>query len=177
LAKKVDIDWAAFRALVVSGMSIRETARRLGVNPNTALQTARRQKWGIAKLHGCGHQPDIPKKMLARTQRTVVAGEDFYRQANGKTKVNLAKAVVSASKTLSDMPGQQILEQHQALSSVSKTASSVFQWDANHAHPHLSIQGVLFNFSPGQLAAKDGASFDELLQQYGQSHPVRELEP
>jgi hypothetical protein len=177
MAKKLDVDWGAFRALVVSGLSIREVARRLGVNPNTALQTARRQKWGIAKLHGRGHQPDIPEKMLARTQRTVTAGEDYFREANGKTKFHLAKAVVTASKTLSDMPGEQIIEQHQALSSVSKTAAGVFQWDAGHTHPHLSIQGVLFNFSPDQLASKGAASFDELLQQYGQSHPVRDLEP
>jgi hypothetical protein len=178
--KRVDVDWGAFRALVVSGLSIREVARRLGVNPNTALQTASRQNWGIAKLHGPKNSSpkfDTPKEILARTERTVQAGADFLRDANAKTKFHLAKAVEAASETLSSLPGPEIIDNHQALHSVAKTASTVFHWDADHPHPFLSIQGVMFNLSPDQLAAKDGASFDELLQQYGRSHPVRELEP
>ena len=127
--KKLDVDWGAFRALVVSGLSIREVARRLGVNPNTALYKARSQNWGIAQLRGRGEQPSISKEMLARTKRTVSAGEDYFRQANGKTKFHLAKAVVSASETLSALPGPEILEKHQALSSVTKTAAGVFNWD------------------------------------------------
>jgi hypothetical protein len=175
MAKRVDVDWGAFRALVVSGLSIREVARRLGVNETTALKTASRQKWGIAQLHGRGHQPDTSKKMFARTERTLQAGKEFYREADGKTKFHLAKAVVSASKTLSDMPGEQIIENHQALHSVAKTASSVFHWDADHPHPFLSIQGALFCLAPDQLAAAKEASLDDLLQQYSASNPVREL--
>jgi hypothetical protein len=174
--KKVDVDWGAFRALVVSGLSIREVARRLGVNEATALKRASREKWGIADLHGRGHQPDIPKKMLARTERTLQAGENYFREANGKTKVNIARAVVTASETLSTLPGPEILDRHQALHSVAKTAGGVFNWDNNH-HPYLSIQGVLFNFSPDQLASQSACSFDELKEQYGKSHPVRDLLP
>src|SRR5215470_6274788 len=103
MPKRVEVDWSAFRALVVSGMSIREVARRLGVNQNTALRKAQTQKWGITELRR-------PRQALARTEFTVQAGKDFFRQADGKTKVNLAKAVVRASKTLSDLPGQQIID-------------------------------------------------------------------
>jgi hypothetical protein len=176
MTKKVDVDWAAFRGMVVSGLSIREVARRLGINPNTALQRARRQNWGVAKLHGRGEQPAISKEMLARTERTVAAGEDFYRQANGKTKVHLAKATLRASETLSSLPGAELLDKHQALQSVAKTAATVFHWDADHPHPFLSIQGALFCLPPDQLAAHQG-SLNDLLQQYSASHPVRDLPP
>jgi hypothetical protein len=68
MAKKVDVDWSAFRALVLSGLAIRDVARRLGVNPNTALARAKRDKWDVAKSHGHGRKPDIPKEALARTE-------------------------------------------------------------------------------------------------------------
>ena len=80
------------------------------------------------------------------------------------------------SETLSTLPGPEILDRHQALHSVAKTAGGVFNWDNNH-HPYLSIQGVLFNFSPDQLASQSACSFDELKEQYGKSHPVRDLLP
>jgi hypothetical protein len=64
MAKRVDVDWAAFRALVVSGLSIREVARRLGVAPGTALRKAQIQNWGIAKLHG--RKNSIPKPVTSK---------------------------------------------------------------------------------------------------------------
>ena len=176
MAKKVDVDWAAFRALVLSGLAIRDVARRLGVNPNTALARAKRDKWQVAKSHGHGRKPDIPKEALARTERTLQAGKDFIAQADTKTKFHLAKAVVSASQTLSKMPGQHIIDNHQALHSVAKTAAGVFHWDAEHLPSHLSIQGLMFCIPPDQLAAHQG-SFDELAQQYSDSHSVRDLDP
>ena len=124
MTKKVDVDWAAFRALVLSGLAIRDVARRLGVNPNTALARAKRDKWDVAKSHGHGRKPDIPKEALARTERTLQAGKDFIAQADAKTKFHLAKAVVSASQTLSNMPGQHIIDNHQALHSVAPPAFS-----------------------------------------------------
>jgi hypothetical protein len=174
MAKRVDVDWVAFRALVVSGLSIREVARRLGVAPGTALRKAQIQNWGIAKLHGrknCTPKPVASKEML---ERTLQAGKDFLREANGQTKFHLAKAALAASQTLSDMPGPELVDKHQALASVAKTASQVFNWDADHPHPFLSIQGALFCLSPDQLASKQ-CSFDDLLQQYSASHPVREI--
>jgi hypothetical protein len=171
MGKPLEVDWGAFRALVISGLSIRETARRLGIPESTALRKAQTQKWGIAELRR-------PKQALARTERTVQAGKDFFEQANGKTKFCLAKATLKASKSLSDLPGQQIIEQHQALHSVAKTAASVFQWDSDHPHPFLSIQGVMFSLSPDQLANTKDASFDDLREQYSTSHPVvREIPP
>jgi hypothetical protein len=171
MAKKLDVDWGAFRALVVSGLSIREVARRLGISQSTALRKAQTQKWGITELRR-------PKQALACTERTVQAGKDFFREADGKTKFHLAKAVVKASKTFGDMPGEQIIESHQALTSVAKTASTVFRWDNDHPHPFLSIQGVMFSLSPDQLANAKDVSFDELREQYSVSHPVvREIPP
>jgi hypothetical protein len=174
--KKVDVDWAAFRGLVVSGLPIREVARRLGVNPNTALSKAKSQNWGIAQLHGRGERPAASKQALARTERTVAAGKEYFRESDGKTKFNLAKAVVRASKTLSDLPGEKIIDNHQALHSVAKTAAGVFHWTDATPHPFLSIQGVMFNLSPDQLA-QGACSFDELKEQYCASHPVREIPP
>jgi len=78
---------------------------------------------------------------------------------------------------LSDLPGEQIVEQHQALHSVAKTAAGVFNWTHDNPHPFLSIQGALFCLAPDQLAAAKEASLDDLLQQYSASHPVRELTP
>jgi hypothetical protein len=175
--KKVDVDWSAFRALVVSGLSIREVARRLGVNPNTALSKAKSQNWGIAQLHGRGERPATSSESLARTERTIQAGKDFFREADGKTKFHLAKAVVSASKTLSDMPGTELVDKHQALTGVAKTAAQVFRWDNDHPHPFLSIQGVMFNLSPDQLISQSACCFDELKEQYSASHPIREIPP
>jgi hypothetical protein len=96
MSKPVQVDWGAFRALVVSGLSIREVARRLGVNPNTALQKAARENWGIAKLHGRGRKRNTSQEALATTERTIAVGQDFLREADGKTKFCLAKATASA---------------------------------------------------------------------------------
>jgi transposase-like protein len=179
MSKPVQVDWGAFRALVVSGLSIREVARRLGVNPNTALQKAARENWGVAKLHGRGRKRNISPEALAITQRTIAVGQDFLREADGKTKFCLAKATVTASETLSKMDGPQLLDNHVALHSVAKTASHVFNWDANHPHPFLSIQGALFRLAPEELAAElnRGATLDDLLRSYSATHPVREMEP
>jgi len=97
MSKPVQVDWGAFRALVVSGLSIREVARRLGINPNTALQKATREKWGIAKLHGRGRKRNTFPEAIATTERTIAAGQDFLREADGKTKLCLAKATVTAA--------------------------------------------------------------------------------
>jgi hypothetical protein len=75
------------------------------------------------------------------------------------------------------LSGPSAQPKHQALTGVSKAAASVFRWDADHPHPFLSVQGVMFSLSPDQLANAKDASFDYLLQQYSTSHPVRELEP
>ena len=179
MTNKVNVDWGAFRALVVSGLSIREVARRLGVNPNTALQKAAREKWGIAKLRGHGRQRSTSPEALATTERTIAAGKDFLREADRKTKFWLAKATVTASETLSKMDGPQLLDKHVALHSVAKTAGHVFDWDANHPHPFLSIQGALFRLAPDELAAElnGGATLDDLLHSYSSTHPVHEMEP
>ena len=179
MSKPVQVDWGAFRALVVSGLSIREVARRLGVNPNTALQKATREKWGIAKLHGRGRKRNTFPEAIATTERTIAAGQDFLREADGKTKLCLAKATVTASETLGKMDGPQLLDNHVALHSVAKTAGHVFNWDANHPHPFLSIQGALFRLAPDELAAElnRGATLDDLLRSYSSTHPLREIEP
>ena len=57
-----------------------------------------------------------------------------------------------------------------------KTAAGVFHWTDATPHPFLSIQGVMFNLSPDQLA-QGACSFDELKEQYCASHPVREIPP
>ena len=111
MAKRVDVDWA-FRALVVSGLSIREVARRLGVGLGTALRKAQIQNWGIAKLHGRKNstpKPVTSKEMLARTERTLQAGKDFFREANGQTKFHLAKA---NSSVLLGTPGRESIAKH-----------------------------------------------------------------
>jgi hypothetical protein len=171
MSKKVPVDWTAFRNLVVSGLSIREVARRLGVNPNTALQNAARQKWDIADLHAHASQ-----QLLERTKRIVQDEKDSFRQADAKTKSHLAQAVAKASETLNSLPPKELLDRHQALQSVAKTAATVFHWDADHPHPYLSIQGVMFSVSPETLAAKE-TSFDQLRDRYSVSHPVRDVNP
>src|SRR6516162_8058145 len=179
MSKPVQVDWGAFRALVVSGLSIREVARRLGINLNTALQKATREKWGIAKLDGRGRKRNTFPEAIATTERTITAGQDFLREADGKTKLCLAKATVTASETLGKMDGPQLLDNHVALHSVAKTAGHVFNWDANHPHPFLSIQGALFRLAPDELAAElnRGATLDDLLRSYSSTHPLREIEP
>jgi hypothetical protein len=171
MAKKLPVDWNAFRAMVVGGLSIREVAKRLGVNPATALSRARRDNWHIAPFHSRGS-----RKLLAATQAIVQDEKDSFNQADAKTKFHLAQAVATASESLSSLPPKQLLLKHQALHSLAKTASAVFHWDSSHPHPFLSFQGVLFSVPPDQLASKD-ASFDQLLQQYGASHPVRDINP
>ena len=172
MAKKLTVDWSALRALVVNdGISIREAARQLGVNPNTALSAAKRQNWDIAELHTRASQ-----QLLQRTNRFVQDEKDAFRQANAKTKFHLAEAVAKASETLNSLPPTLLINKHQALASVAKTASIVFHWDNSHPHPFLSIQGVLFSLPPDQLASKD-ASFDQLRDRYSASHPVRNLDP
>jgi hypothetical protein len=170
MAKKLPVDWNAFRAMVVGGLSIREVAKRLGVNPATALSRASRDGWHIGQLYTRG-----TKKMLAHTQQSVQLDKDAFHLADAKTKFHLAQAVAKASETLNSLPSKQLINKHQALASLAKTASSVFHWDSSHPHPFLSFQGVLFSLPPHQLASKD-ASFDQLLQQYGASHPVRDLD-
>ena len=159
MAKKVDVDWSAFRALVLSGLAIRDVARRLGVNPNTALARARRDKWDVAKSHGHGSKPDIPKEVLARTERTLMAGKHFIAQADAKTKFHLAKAVVSACQTLSNMPGQSTVRNcTKASCSVRYSTRQVIAPDPQKysAYSSLSAGRPFQPFSPASLKVSTG---------------------
>jgi hypothetical protein len=174
-AKKLPVDWNAFRALVASGVPIRQVARQFGVSPNTALSRAKRDNWHIAKFH---KRPSklLRKQSLMLSKAAAQNDKDAFNLADAKTRFHLANAVANASQTLDSLPPDLLISKHHALASIAKTASSVFHWDSNHPHPFLSFQGVLFSLPPDQLASKD-TSFDQLLQQYGASHPVRDINP
>jgi hypothetical protein len=68
-------------------------------------------------------------------KNTTASSASCTSPCRSSPKFNLAKVVVSASKTLSDLPGEQIIEQHQALHSVAKTAAGVFNWTHDNPHP------------------------------------------
>jgi transposase-like protein len=91
MSKKLPVDWNAFRAMVVGGLSIREVAKRLGVNPATAL----RQKVQVALLswpEKTGRKFALP---LTSAQATAVA--DPYIPTARSESPNQQAAQASAS--------------------------------------------------------------------------------
>jgi uncharacterized protein with gpF-like domain len=110
MAKRLPVDWNAFRDMVLGGLSIREVAKRLGVNPHTALSRATRDKWHIGKLYS-----HTNKQLLARTQQIAKDNKDAFNLADAKTKFHLAQAVANASEFLNSLPPKQLINKHQAL--------------------------------------------------------------
>jgi hypothetical protein len=144
------IDWGAVQALATSGIPLRELARRLNIPASTVLQRAKRGGWNIAQLHGSSpaqrHRKTLEANALSR--QTVQVGRDFFQDAALLTRFNLARATANASAALAKLNPQELVDRHQALSNISKSAASTFGWNTEHnAAPNLN----LLDLEPYQL--------------------------
>ena len=144
------IDWGAVQALATSGVPLREIARRLGINQNTVLQRARRGGWKISQLHGPRNTRQQRQASQANelSRQVVQVGRDYFQDAALLTTFNLARATANASAALAKLNPQELVDRHQALSNISKSAASTFGWNTDHnAAPRLS----LLDLEPYQL--------------------------
>ena len=144
------IDWGAVQALATSGIPLRELARRLNIPASTVLQRAKRGGWNISALHGSSPAQRKRKALEARelSRQTVQVGRDFFQDAALLTRFNLARATANASGALAKLNPQELVDRHQALSNISKSAASTFGWNTDrNSAPHFN----LLDLEPYQL--------------------------
>lgn len=168
-----NIDWNLLRKLIVDdGLSIRDAAIQFDVAPATINWHARKDKWNVGsvrKAHNLtkaakdGKVPRAPSGHLLATRGTVAVLAQF-NAANVSTRQNIALSLQKATRQLSSMTAEQLLERTRELKCLCEAANLVFGW----TDPKRSYNGSqsdalkpdMFVLTPDQLSKLAATEID-----------------
>jgi hypothetical protein len=153
-------NWDVIRQLAATGTPLPAICKQLGVNYQTLKSRARREGWRIVETFGRAKRepPDQKQKQKQRENFELVAKstKDLFEQNGVASRMHLSSAIRKASRHLEDMPEAQLVERHQAIFSVTKSAGVVHGWSEHQDEERLKIQNLnlfVLSLHPSELYA------------------------
>jgi hypothetical protein len=161
-------NWDVIRQLAATGMPLPAICQQLGVDYNTLKSRARREGWQITKVFGRAAK-DNQNQTFQLVQKSAKAIID----ANGAaSKLHLSGAIRKASRHLEAMPEEKLIDNHQALQSVTRAAANVHSWTQDRQqHDTQTINLAVLSIDPTKLASFSENESIQLDAQIHQSEP------
>lgn len=128
----VTVNWEAVRVLAIA-VGVREAARRLGINEETAKKRCTREGWLETPEARQAHAKAIEGRS-GRTMSVVPnmspmhAMQQELQALGGQSKLSLARGVAKAAKTVEDTDGASILAMSGDVKNIAQTADLVHGW-------------------------------------------------
>ena len=154
---KHDLD--AARSLALNGIPLVEIAERLQIPPGTLTNRAFREQWQVAQTFGRAKRLKAKQaiqtakaKQLHSNQTVRQTVAEVIAQNGVVSRLHLSGAVRKASAALENMNEQSLIDNHQALQSVSKSAAHVHGWNQNQDHQHKAeLHVFVLSLHPSEL--------------------------
>ena len=127
--------------------------QQLGVNYQTLKSRARREAWRITETFGRAKPyPDKSRQTPQETFQLVRKSAKDILENNGvASRIYLSGAIRKASAHLEGMEEDKLIEKHQALNSLAKSAATVHSWDEPGQEHRMSLNVWVLSLEPEQL--------------------------
>ncbi len=161
-------DWDAVRALVLAGtMTLSEVAAKFKIPYGTLTNRAVRENWQLTKTFGRTKRsdPDSARRQLAKAEQAksiqtlkqtaaaVIAGNA------SASKLHLSGAIRKASAHLEGMEEDKLIANHQAIASITKSASTTFGWSQpDFSHNYFDVRMLTLSPPPPEDSLQQSSS-------------------
>ncbi len=179
-------DWDAIRALVLAGtMTLSEAAAKFRVPHGTITNRAVRENWQLTKTFGRPKSSDdskksqIAKAKQAKSIQTLkLTAADVFADNASASKVHLSGAIRKASAHLEGMDEDKLIANHQAIASVSKSASSTFGWNQpDFSHKYFDVRMLAISRPPPEDPLQQSFSDQPPQLPEESDHSFRDIQP
>jgi Putative ATPase subunit of terminase (gpP-like) len=140
LQTKPPVDREAVRVLAIE-LGARETARRLGLNPNTVLSWAKRDNWELPSRKGGATKASANAITLQSKPGDVLLAT--HRELGERTKTGLARATARAAESAAQAAEPLQVSNPAHLGDLAQSAARVFGWDSDKPGVQLNQQFVI----------------------------------
>lgn len=141
-------NWGALSTLAMA-VGVREAARRMGVNENTAISRSRREKWfsdpvvkkALVNIprrpRASGETPAVPPPQ-GMTAPQAMAQE--FTELGQRSRMGFARAATRAAESAAKMTGTGILDNAHEIKAMVGVASTVHRWDEQPAKFKIELR-------------------------------------
>jgi len=162
--RSIPADYSEICRRAIAGETMKSLAAEFGVSYGALKERARREKWGISKLHGNANRNHIPLLQLEAKQRRMQLAslvtkdcQEVIELASKSSRRNLAEAIHNLTVYFRDLPPEKFSPAKiQAFAALVKSAAAVFLWPTNRqlslSLPHPSRrQPTYYDVTPADL--------------------------
>jgi putative ATPase subunit gpP of terminase len=129
------VDREALRVLAIE-LGARETARRLGLNPNTVLSWSKRYNWELPNRRGGATKASANAITLQSRPGDVLLAT--HRELGERTKTGLAQAAARAAEEAANAEKPIDVNSTSHLRDLASAAAQLFGWNAGDVTVHAN---------------------------------------